>query len=145
MGPGAYIVKAPDNMPHHSFGTDLGSDITSNNHVRAVKIDKPGPGSYSAPDVQFHKASNKFSKDTRKSLATRSAYPGPNNYDPIHETEQIHQYSIPQAPRLEEPALMKSNISPGPCAYNVRNDDKAQGVGKSILGGTIETQQLKDN
>jgi hypothetical protein len=51
LGPGAYIVKAADNMPHFSFGTDLGSDITSKNHIRPVKIDKPGPGQYVDKDV----------------------------------------------------------------------------------------------
>jgi hypothetical protein len=51
LGPGAYVVKAPDNMPHFSFGTDLGSDITSKNHICPEKTDKPGPGQYEDKDV----------------------------------------------------------------------------------------------
>ena len=81
------MVKAPDNMPHYSFGTNLGSDIASKNHIRPEKTDQPGPGSYEDKDVQFKKPAPKIGKDARKDLSKKDNFPGPNNYDPIHETE----------------------------------------------------------
>ena len=145
LGPGAYAAKAPGTAPHLSFGMNLTSDITSMNHIRPNKTDIPGPGNNTIPDVQFKHPTTKFSKDRRKDLARREQYPAPNNYEPKHETEPVLSYSFPKGNRLQDPALSKSNVSPGPCAYNIRNDDKMQGMAKSILGGPQETKGIQDN
>lgn len=151
LGPGAYAVKAPNTAPHYGFGMNLKSDITLTRDRKLFpdKVDDPGPGQYENNDIQFKKPTTKFSKDGRKDLARREGYPAPNNYDPNSETEPVHSYSFPKAMRLEDAALAKSNISPGPCTYDIvdfdNKNNKISGTAVRILGGPLESKGTPDN
>jgi hypothetical protein len=49
LGPGAYEVKIPNNVPIYSFGTRFNSSIRNKDHLRPTKVDGPGPGAYKVP------------------------------------------------------------------------------------------------
>ena len=49
LGPGAYQVKIPNNVPIYSFGTRFNSSIRNKDHLRPTKVDGPGPGAYKVP------------------------------------------------------------------------------------------------
>lgn len=46
LGPGAYQVKIPNNVPIYSFGTRFNSSIRNKDHLKPTKVDGPGPGAY---------------------------------------------------------------------------------------------------
>lgn len=49
LGPGAYQVKIPNNVPIYSFGTRFNSSIRNKDHLKPTKVDGPGPGAYKLP------------------------------------------------------------------------------------------------
>ncbi len=72
----------PPTGPSYSFLGRPESDITSKNHLKPKKTRDPGPGHFENKDVQFKKPVTKFSKDSRKDLAKRDAFPAPDVYNP---------------------------------------------------------------
>eukprot|EP00352_Strombidinopsis_acuminata_P005172 CAMPEP_0176366144 /NCGR_PEP_ID=MMETSP0126-20121128/20973_1 /TAXON_ID=141414 ORGANISM="Strombidinopsis acuminatum, Strain SPMC142" /NCGR_SAMPLE_ID=MMETSP0126 /ASSEMBLY_ACC=CAM_ASM_000229 /LENGTH=334 /DNA_ID=CAMNT_0017723445 /DNA_START=434 /DNA_END=1438 /DNA_ORIENTATION=+ len=163
VGPSFNDPKPRNSAPCFSFGSRFGEDIRAKPHLRPIKVNGPGPGSYKLHDSEeYSEEMLKANKIVLLVILKREwsqlpkKNPAPNAYSMTQhmgseDAGRLTGYSFPQGSRDDQAAIFRSKLTVGPGSHNTAgplpftNGTGKLRPGKSILGGPKGEKKTLDN